>query len=224
MDDADALVTEHATGRERDDAVNGVDVGGTDERGRGAHDGVVRTGVGNRLVDHADLAVAEECERFHPTTSSRLARGFRPRAQSLERSARSRLMVASDKEAALRARMADLGVREEDLDESFICSSGPGGQNVNKTSTCVVLLHRPSGVRVRCQETRSQAMNRFLARRRLADEIERRARGAVAAEQERAEKIRRQKRRRSRRAKAKMLDDKARNSDKKALRGRVRPE
>ncbi len=133
-------------------------------------------------------------------------------------------MVASDKEAALRARMADLGVREEDLDESFIRSSGPGGQNVNKTSTCVVLLHRPSGVRVRCQETRSQAMNRFLARRRLADEIERRARGAVAAEQERAEKIRRQKRRRSRRAKAKMLDDKARNSDKKALRGRVRPE
>jgi peptide chain release factor len=133
-------------------------------------------------------------------------------------------MVASDKEGALRARMADLGVREEDLDESFVRSSGPGGQNVNKTSTCVVLLHRPSGVRVRCQETRSQAMNRFLARRRLADEIERRARGAVAAEQERAEKIRRQKRRRSRRAKAKMLDDKARNSDKKALRGRVNPE
>ena len=133
-------------------------------------------------------------------------------------------MVASDKEAALRARMAELGIREEDLDESFVRSSGPGGQNVNKTSTCVVLLHRPSGVRVRCQETRSQAMNRFLARRRLADEIERRARGAVAAEQERAEKIRRQKRRRSRRAKAKMLDDKARHSSKKALRGRVKAE
>jgi hypothetical protein len=67
-------------------------------------------------------------------------------------------------------------------------------------------------------------MNRFLARRRLADEIERRARGEVAAEQERAEKIRRQKRRRSRRAKAKMLEDKARQSKKKALRGRVGPE
>ena len=133
-------------------------------------------------------------------------------------------MVASDKEAALRARLASLGVREEDLDESFVRSSGPGGQNVNKTSTCVVLLHRPTGIRVRSQETRSQAMNRFLARRRLADEIERRARGEVAAEQERAEKIRRQKRRRSRRAKAKMLADKARHSAKKALRGRVTPE
>ena len=133
-------------------------------------------------------------------------------------------MVASDKEAALRERLASLGVREEDLDESFIRSSGPGGQNVNKTSTCVVLLHRPTGVRVRCQETRSQAMNRFLARRRLADEIERRARGEVAAEQERVEKIRRQKRRRSRRAKAKMLADKARHSEKKALRGRVTPD
>ena len=133
-------------------------------------------------------------------------------------------MVASDKEAALRERLASLGVREEDLDESFVRSSGPGGQNVNKTSTCVVLLHRPTGVRVRCQETRSQAMNRFLARRRLADEIERRARGEVAAEQERVEKIRRQKRRRSRRAKAKMLADKARHSEKKALRGRVTPD
>lgn len=133
-------------------------------------------------------------------------------------------MVASDKEAALRARLGSLGVREEDLEETFVRSSGPGGQNVNKTSTCVVLLHRPTGVRVRCQETRSQAMNRFLARRRLADEIERRVRGEVAAEKERTEKIRRQKRRRSRRAKAKMLDDKARHSEKKSLRGRVAPE
>ena len=129
--------------------------------------------------------------------------------------------VSSDKEAALKARLASLGVREEDLDESFVRSGGPGGQNVNKTSTCVVLVHRPTGVRVRCQETRSQGMNRFLARRRLADEIERLQRGAVAEEQARAEKIRRQKRRRSRRAKAKMLADKAHRSATKALRGRV---
>src|SRR5262245_42688471 len=132
--------------------------------------------------------------------------------------------VSSDKEAALKARLASLGVREEDLDESFVRSGGPGGQNVNKTSTCVVLVHRPTGVRVRCQETRSQGMNRFLARRRLADEIERRQRGVVAAEQDRVEKIRRQKRRRSRRAKAKMLADKSHRSATKALRGRVTSE
>ena len=134
------------------------------------------------------------------------------------------MAVAADKEAALRARLASLGVREDELEESFVRSSGPGGQNVNKTSTCVVLVHPPTGVRVRCQETRSQAMNRFLARRRLADEIERRLRGEVAAEQERAEKIRRQKRRRSRRAKAKMLADKAHHAEKKARRARVAPE
>jgi peptide chain release factor len=126
-----------------------------------------------------------------------------------------------DKADELRSRLASLGIRDEDLEETFVRSGGPGGQNVNKTSTCVVLLHRPSGVRVRCQETRSQAMNRFLARRRLADEIERRLRGEVAASRERIEKIRRQKRRRSRRAKAKMLADKTHHGEKKALRRRV---
>lgn len=131
------------------------------------------------------------------------------------------MLVSGEKEAALRERFAALGIREEDVDEQFVRSGGPGGQNVNKTSTCVVLLHRPSGLRVRCQETRSQAMNRFLARRRLADAVERRLRGAVAAEKAETEKIRRQKRRRSRRAKAKMLEDKARHSAKKELRGRV---
>lgn len=119
---------------------------------------------------------------------------------------------SSDKEEALRARLERLGVREDDVDESFVRSGGPGGQNVNKTSTCVVLHHRPTGVRVRCQETRSQSMNRFLARRRLADAIERRLRGEVEAEKSAAEKIRRQKRKRSKRAKAKMLADKARRS------------
>lgn len=131
------------------------------------------------------------------------------------------MLVSAEKEAALRERFAALGIREEDVDEQFVRSGGPGGQNVNKTSTCVVLFHRPSGLRVRCQETRSQAMNRFLARRRLADAVERRVRGAIEAEQEKVEKIRRQKRRRSRRAKAKMLEDKAHQSAKKELRGRV---
>ena len=126
-----------------------------------------------------------------------------------------------DKAEELRLRLASLGVRDDDLDETFVRSGGPGGQNVNKTSTCVILVHRPTGVRVRCQETRSQALNRFIARRRLADEIERRLRGESAEEKARIEKIRRQKRRRSRRAKAKMLADKAHHAEKKALRRRV---
>src|SRR3989304_196550 len=69
--------------------------------------------------------------------------------------------------------MARLGIREEDLEETFVRSSGPGGQHVNKTATAVALTHRPSGVTVRCQKTRSQAMNRFYARRILLDKIER---------------------------------------------------
>jgi peptide chain release factor len=127
-------------------------------------------------------------------------------------------LPSSDKEEALRARLESLGVRDEDLDESFVRSGGPGGQNVNKTSTCVVLHHRPTGIRVRCQETRSQSMNRFLARRRLADAIERKLRGEVAAEKAAAEKIRRQKRKRSKRAQAKVLADKAHHSAKKQAR------
>ncbi len=132
--------------------------------------------------------------------------------------------VSSQKEAALALRMAELGVREEDLEESFVRSSGAGGQNVNKTSTCVVLVHRPTGIRVKCQQERSQALNRFVARRLLLDEIERRREGFVAAERRRVEKIRRQKRKRSRRAREKMLADKAHQSGKKQSRARVTSE
>ena len=131
--------------------------------------------------------------------------------------------VSPLKEDELLARMARLGIREEDLEETFVRSSGPGGQHVNKTATAVALTHRPSGVTVRCQKTRSQAMNRFYARRILLDKIERQRLGEQSAEQQRIEKIRRQKRRRSRRARAKMLEDKRRQAGKKALRGPVRP-
>ena len=60
--------------------------------------------------------------------------------------------------------MAALGVRESDLEESFVRSGGRGGQNVNKLATCVMLLHRPTGIQVKCQSTRQQGLNRFLAR------------------------------------------------------------
>ena len=126
--------------------------------------------------------------------------------------------VGPDKEAQLNQRMATLGVREADLEETFVRSGGHGGQNVNKTSTCVMLLHRPTGLQVKCQATRQQGLNRFLARRLLLDKVEALRTGHVAAERARTEKIRRQKRRRSRRAKQRMLADKAHHASKKDAR------
>lgn len=117
--------------------------------------------------------------------------------------------------------MERLGLFEKDLEESFISSSGPGGQHVNRSATCVVLTHGPSKITVRCQQERSQALNRFLARRILTDKFEAVVLGRESEERKRIEKIRRQKRRRSRRAKEKMLRDKHRRSDKKSLRGKV---
>lgn len=121
----------------------------------------------------------------------------------------------------LEQRMQALGIRETDLEESFIRSGGKGGQNVNKVATCVRLVHRPTGLSVKCQRERSQALNRFFARRMLCDAVERKITGAVAAEKSRVEKIRRQKRRRSRRAKQKMLANKHHQSAKKDLRRSV---
>ena len=129
--------------------------------------------------------------------------------------------LSADKLAQTEQRMSTLGVRESDLEETFVRSGGAGGQKVNKSSSCVMLLHRPTGLRVKCQTTRHQALNRFLARRLLLDKIEQMQKGHVEAERTRIEKLRRQKRKRSRRAKERMLGDKARHGEKKRLRGAI---
>jgi len=122
------------------------------------------------------------------------------------------------KEELFAQRMAALGVRESDIEESFVKSGGHGGQNVNKLATCVMLFHRPTGLQVKCQATRQQGLNRSIARRLLLDKIEKLRLGKIAAEEARLEKIRRQNRKRSRRAKERILAGKSRQSEKKAAR------
>jgi len=133
-------------------------------------------------------------------------------------------MITATTWEKLNARMEKLQILEADLEENFIRGSGSGGQKINKTSSCVQLNHAPSGIEIRCQKTRSQADNRFWARRDLCERIEEKTIGEKSTKQQAFEKVRRQKRRRSRRAKAKMLDAKTKQGSKKKLRGRVRPE
>ncbi|MGE5239910.1 MAG: peptide chain release factor family protein [Chloroflexota bacterium] len=126
--------------------------------------------------------------------------------------------VSPAKENLLSERMAALGVREEDIEESFVRSGGRGGQNVNKTSTCVQLKHIPTGLEVKCQKERSQALNRYHARVLLLRKLEHLIKGRESEEAARIEKLRRQKRKRSRRAREKIREEKERVSEKKASR------
>jgi peptide chain release factor len=118
-------------------------------------------------------------------------------------------------------RMARLGIRDVDLEESFARSGGPGGQNVNKVSTAVTLSHRPSGVSVTVQDSRSQARNRKLARERLLDAIEDRQRAARRAQIAAREKERRRKSPRPTALKKKILESKRKRGELKKLRRRV---
>jgi protein subunit release factor B len=126
--------------------------------------------------------------------------------------------VRPEKQKALLLKMVMLGIREQDIVEKFVHGGGKGGQKINKAASAVYLKHLPTGIEVKCQKERSQALNRFLARRILVEKIEKKIRGERSAEQQRIEKIRRQKRKRSKRAKLKMLEAKRQQSEKKQSR------
>lgn len=115
----------------------------------------------------------------------------------------SRFGVTPGKEAELLARMAACGLAEADLEEQHIRSGGPGGQHVNRSATCVYLKHRPSGLEVKMQQARSQALNRFYARRRMCELIEAQQSGQSTHAKRERDKIRRKKAQRRRRAKIK---------------------
>jgi len=99
--------------------------------------------------------------------------------------------------------LRDLGINEADIDERFVRAQGRGGQKVNKTSSCVHIRHEPSGIEVKCQETRSREANRFFARRVLADKYEDRVLGRDSSRGREIEKLRKQKRKRTKRARGK---------------------
>ncbi|QQR89692.1 MAG: peptide chain release factor-like protein [Myxococcales bacterium] len=123
--------------------------------------------------------------------------------------------ISQEKIKALEALLKRLGIEEADLLEKFVRGSGPGGQKINKTSVAVYLRHLPSGIEVKVQQSRSQATNRFLARRELADRLIEQKTQEKSQKQQRMEKVRRQKRKRSKRAKEKILADKHHQSEKK---------
>lgn len=108
--------------------------------------------------------------------------------------------VTDKKQAELEARMAALGLREQDIEEKYVRSSGPGGQKVNKTSSCVHLKHLPTGLEVKMKRERSQPLNRYYARKRLCELLEAKTQGARSPAALKAEKVRKQKQRRRRRS------------------------
>ena len=127
-------------------------------------------------------------------------------------------MIGADKQEQLRQRMLALGIAEDDLVEKFVRGTGSGGQKINKTSSTVYLKHEPSGIEIKCQAGRSQAMNRFQARMELCDQIDTRRKKQQLERRQAAEKKRRAKRKRPWGVKERILKSKHKRSDVKKLR------
>jgi protein subunit release factor B len=127
-------------------------------------------------------------------------------------------MILQGKKEEIEKMMQELGIHEDDLIEKFILGSGRGGQNLQKTSSCVYLKHIPTGTEVKCQKDRSRDVNRYLARRMLCEAIKEKVLQEKSKKQQLSEKIRRQKRTRTRKQKRKMLEKKRQHAEKKALR------
>ncbi|KTD20371.1 peptide chain release factor family protein [Legionella londiniensis] len=127
-------------------------------------------------------------------------------------------MISKDKWDKLAEKMEKLQIFEADLIEKFILGSGKGGQKLHKTASTVYLKHPPSGLEIKCQESRSREDNRYFARLRLCEKVQALISNEKTKEQQRIEKIKRQKKRRSRRSKQKVLDEKSKLSQLKELR------
>ena len=130
-------------------------------------------------------------------------------------------MSAAFDDDGLRRRMLKLGIREEDLEESFIRGTGAGGQKINKTSSTVVLVHVPTGMEVRCQRERSQSLNRLVAREELCEKLEAKFSAIRLEKQQVVEKKKRQNRKRPYGLQQRILETKHRRSEVKKKRGRV---
>lgn len=129
--------------------------------------------------------------------------------------------MASSDRLTVTDRLRRLGVEPEEIEESFLRGSGPGGQKINKTSSTVRLVHRPSGLEVRCQDERSQSLNRQVALERLCAALEARQRAAAASARAEREKERRRQRQKPAGVKRRMVEAKRRRGQTKA--GRRNP-
>ena len=131
-------------------------------------------------------------------------------------------MASPLEDDSLLKRMAKIGLRDEDIEESFVRGTGPGGQKINKTSSTVVLVHVPTGLEVRCQRERSQSQNRLIAREELCTKLENRLQAARQEKKDAVELKKRQTRKRPRGLKEKILKTKHKRSEVKQKRGKVR--